>query len=369
MSEANLDFGALLAPIPGDVATGTDLRNDQTPSSAYDKIREARMLARDAERRADQGFDGAGDGLAAWRSIVESAPAILATQSKDLEIAAMLTEGLVRFHGYAGLRDGLRLIHELVEAFWGDLYPKPDEDGIIARLLPVINLNGEEPGADGTLVQPLRRIPITAGGEPGPYNLAQYEQAQQLAGLQDERVRQQRLASGAVTVEMIATNASQTPRPFFVALLADLDGCIAEHQKLYEALDRICGSDSPSGKRIGDILAKAREALLVLSPGLAAPAAQTAPAPQTNGAAAPAGVAAVPGSLASREDAFALLMRVADFFRRAEPQSTVPYVLEELVRRAKLPLPQLLEELIQDENARRQFLVSAGIKPVQTPAG
>lgn len=363
-AEATLDFPTLLTPIEGAAATGADLRNDQSPNSVYDKIREARMLARDAERRADQGFDGAGDGIAAWRTIIDTAPAILATQSKDLEIAAMLTEGLVRFQGLAGLRDGLRLIRELVDTFWDGLYPAPDEEGPVARVLPVISLNGEE--SDGTLIQPLRRIAITDGGEPGPYNLAQYEQAQDLARIQDDRVRQQRIASGVVAIETIAANAAQTPHAFFTALWADLNGCMEEHRKLYETLDRVCGSDAPSGTRIGDILAKIHEALLALAPFLAQ-TEQPAAAPQgeTSQAQAPAAIAAVPGSLNSREDAFALLLRVAEYFRRSEPQSTVPYVLEELVRRARLPLPQLLEELIQDENARRQFLVSAGIKPVQ----
>jgi type VI secretion system protein ImpA len=363
-AEANLDFPTLLTPIEGAAATGPDLRNDQTPTSVYDKIREARMLARDAERRADQGFDGAGDGLAAWRTIVETAPTILATQSKDLEIAAMLTEGLVRFHGFAGLRDGLRLIRELVETFWEGLYPSPDEEGPIARILPVISLNGEE--SDGTLVQPLQRIAITDGGEPGPFNLAQYAQAQDLARVQDEKVRQQRLASGAVAVETVAANAAQTPRPFYTALWGDVNGCIEEHRKLYETLDRVCGSDAPSGKRIGDILTTVHQSLLALAPFLAQtdqPAAGHGEAPRAEAPAA--ALTTIPGSLSSREDAFALLLRVAEYFRRSEPQSTVPYVLEELVRRARLPLPQLLEELIQDETARRQFLVSAGIKPTQ----
>jgi type VI secretion system protein ImpA len=361
-AEATLDFPALLTPIEGAAATGADLRNDQTPSSVYDKIREARMLARDAERRADQGFDGAGDGLAAWRTIVDTAPAILATQSKDLEIAAMLTEGLVRFHGFAGLRDGLRLIRELVEGFWDGLYPAPDEDGPIARILPVISLNGEE--SDGTLIQPLQRIAITDGGDPGPFNLAQYEQAQDLSRVQDEKVRQQRLASGAVVVETIAANAAQTSHPFYTALWGDVNGCIEEHRKLHETLDRVCGSDAPSGRRIGDILTKAHDALLLLAPFLATvdqPAAIAAGEAQAGVPAA----AGVPGALNSREDAFAQLLHVAEYFRRSEPQSTVPYVLEELVRRARLPLPQLLEELIQDENARRQFLIAAGIKPAQ----
>ncbi|MGH7074899.1 MAG: type VI secretion system protein TssA [Stellaceae bacterium] len=364
-----LNFAELLAPIPGDSDTGIDLRIDRSPTSPYDTIREARMIARDAERRRDQGFDSVDSGLDAWRTIMEAGPAILTTQSKDLEIASVLTEGLLRFHGIAGLRDGFRLIRELVDIYWERLYPMPDDDGILTRLMPIINIVGEEQGADGTLSQPLRRIEIAQTGDPGPCTLGQYEQAKRLTGLTDE-VRAQRMGAGAMTLEGIRTGAALTPRPFFTDLMSDVDQCIDESRRLVEALDRVAGRDAPSGKSVGDLLVDLREALRTIAPFLTevptespvAASGQTAPPDATGAAATPT---VTPGVMAisNREEAFAVLLRVAEYFRRAEPQSTISLVLDELVRRARLPLTELLQELIQDQNARRQFFVSAGIKP------
>src|SRR5262245_60195763 len=73
------------------------------------------------------------------------------------------------------------------------------------------------------------------------------------------------------------------------------------------------------------------------------------------------------GDLGSREEAFATLLRVAEFFRRSEPHSPVSYTLEELVRRGRMSLPDLLSELINDPTQRRNYYVVAGMKPPEEP--
>lgn len=363
-----VNFVELLMPIVGaSSATGIDLRADRDPGSLYEKVREARVSARDAERSADQGSGSGDGGLKAWRVIVDIAPVILTTQSKDLEIAAMLTEGLLRFHGIAGLRDGFRLIRELVDAFWDQLYPAPDDEGVITRLSPIINLCGEEGGADGTLVQPVRRIAITQAGDSGPFSLSHYVQAETLirpdilSRMKDD-ARAARIAAQKTILERISAGAAQTPRAFFVELSSDLDQCIEEYEKLARALDRVAGKDAPSHKPVSDLLGELRHALGAIAPFLTQPAMPVAAsAAETS---APQLIAAA-DQMSGREEAFAMLLRVADYFRRAEPQSTIPYVLEDLVRRARLSLTELLDELIPDETARRQFFISAGIKPSQ----
>ena len=155
-SEEVLDFGALLAPIPGDNAAGEDLREDFTPDSVYRRIRAARSEARDAERRVvfDDEEDVSAGEPANWRPILDLAPQVIGERSKDLEVTALLIEALAREHGYAGLRDGFRLARELVERFWDDLYPLPDEDdGLYARVAPLAGLNGQE--GEGLLIRPV----------------------------------------------------------------------------------------------------------------------------------------------------------------------------------------------------------------------
>ena len=65
----------------------------------------------------------------------------------------------------------------------------------------------------------------------------------------------------------------------------------------------------------------------------------------------------------TREDMLRHLVRIADFFRRTEPHSPLAYTLDDAVRRGRLTWPDLLAEIVPDENARRNMLIQLGIKP------
>ena len=83
-----IQLEALLAPIPGDKPAGVDLRADANPASDYFKLKDSRFAARAKEREIDAGAE-VGD-LPEWRTILELAPKLLTTQTKDLEVAAWL---------------------------------------------------------------------------------------------------------------------------------------------------------------------------------------------------------------------------------------------------------------------------------------
>ena len=76
-------------------------------------------------------------------------------------------------------------------------------------------------------------------------------------------------------------------------------------------------------------------------------------APAAGPAAHPAPAAAQGGAvLRDREDAFRTLLKVAEFFRRTEPHTVLSYTLEQLVRWGRMPLPELLVELIPEDSVR-----------------
>jgi type VI secretion system protein ImpA len=64
---------------------------------------------------------------------------------------------------------------------------------------------------------------------------------------------------------------------------------------------------------------------------------------------------------ASREQALQTLLKVAEYFRRHEPHSIVPYSLEQVVRWGKMSLPDLLTELISDSKVRKEMFRFTGI--------
>ena len=54
---------------------------------------------------------------------------------------------------------------------------------------------------------------------------------------------------------------------------------------------------------------------------------------------------------------------VADFFRANEPQSIIPFAIQQVVAWGRMPLPDLLAELIPAEDARKVFFKQVGIRP------
>jgi len=381
-SQNVLDVEKLLAPIAGDKPTGVDLRADGNPNSDYYKLKDARFAARAKERELESDPATAAsmpELLPEWRTILEGAPKILAEQSKDLEVAAWLLEALARRNGFAGLRDGFRLARSLIEKFWDGLYPLPDEDGIAAKVAPLTALNGE--GADGTLIQPLRRIPLTEGRDPGPFATWHYEQARTVATVTDEKAKAWHAKVGTATMDQIESSRRATRPKFFIELVEDGKQCQQEFAALTAAVDKAAGADSPPTSTIRNAL----EAVLTVAMELGkdALAAQQAAA-TAGGDAAPAAAAsgngaepakgpAAPGlmlgPIRTREDAFAAMLRIGEFFRHTEPHSPLSYSIEELVRRGRMSLPDLLSELIKDAAQRKTFFTVAGMKPPEDEKG
>ena len=134
-SPLTLDLESLLAPIPGPAPFGADPRSDTAPTSPYQLVKDARYAAADAERGLERGFAEAADAKRAeasakqsWPLILASGTALIASTAKDLEVAAWVTEALLRLHRIAGLRDGPRALMAM-----GMLVGRLGEDALSAR--------------------------------------------------------------------------------------------------------------------------------------------------------------------------------------------------------------------------------------------
>jgi len=359
------DLQSLLAPIAGERATGADLREDLSPDSIYYQLRDARAEARAAERAAEA--DPASDAAmpAEWRIVRSLTAEATATRTKDLELAAWFTEALLRSDGLPGLQLGFSLLGELVDLYWEDVYPSPDDQGIETRVAPVAGLNGE--GADGTLIQPLRKLPLFPRPSGAVLYFWQYQQATEAAGIGDEARRQQRLDAGVLALADVEREAAAAGQPHFRQLRAEATDALAAWERLAAALEQRAGASAPSTSRVRDLLSEIIATASRFAPSDAAEttpaiAGRVAPKPQTSPeTSAPA--TAGPARLATREDALRLLDEIANFLHRTEPHSPLAYTVQEAVRRARLSWPELLEEIVPDEGARWAIQSALGIRP------
>lgn len=369
-----IDVEALLLPIDDGVAgVGADPREPGGAIEDYLAAKDARASARLAERGA---FESAADeplraGVSEWSELADRVAAILSGQAKDLEVAAWATEAALRLAGIGGLADGFALMAGLIERYWdAGLWPAADEDGDETRLAALFGLFGR--GGPGTLLQPLKLVALSERAEP-PVTLwsAELATAPAPARSPDEEIQARIDERRQAALDAVANGIGRASAVFVRALHADIVRAEGELDRLMTAIDR--ASDvGRFGSQVAEPLAAARRLLEDHAAGALAPepgsdAAATgdsaagvddAYAPAANGT-APVSRGGVP---ATRDDALRSVLALADFFDRAEPQSFVGPALRDVVRRARMPVEELMAELLPDAEARTLFFQRAGIR-------
>lgn len=365
------DLEALLAPIPGDAPQGTDIREDYSAQSPYNRLRDARSEARDAEKLQDAGSDDARDPGPLWRTVRDLGLKTLAETAKDLEVAAWVTEAYLRSHGLAGLTAGARLIAGLAEQYWDTVFPLPDDYGVETRVSPVTGLNGRD--GNGSLIQPLHKLPLFTRGDGTEVALYQYEGSAQLGTLDAER-RQARIAAGAVPFDELEKEARAQSR-VFAKLRDDARDALDAWQAMAGILDEKASEDPPSTSTVRDMITHVVDITnRYAPPEEGAPAADAqaggdaaAGAGAAMGGGMVGGIAVPAGQIASREDALRALENIATFFRRTEPVSPLAYTLDHAVRRGRMSWPDLLDEIVADRDSRNAILITLGIRPPPPP--
>ncbi|MDH5570344.1 MAG: type VI secretion system protein TssA [Gammaproteobacteria bacterium] len=361
-SPETVDIDSLLQPISDDKPVGNDIREDSSPNSSYYTLKDARNAARAAERNSmfDGGSSEADDN---WRKIRDLAPKILKDEAKDLEVACWYCEALIRSHSFQGLRDGFKIVRQLIEQYWDDIYPLPDEDGIETRIAPLIGLNGE--GAEGVLITPIRNVKLTQGQSVGPYTLWQYQQTLDIQKIIDEEQRTQRIAKNGFSIDDVNTAVSESSQEFYIDMIDDLESAIAEFRQIGSMLDERCGiHEAPPTSNIvntlQDFLGSINHLAKYKLPAEEIVETGVENTEMTNQGAAPTVVAK--GPVQNRDDAFRQLNEIADFFRKTEPHSPISYVLQKAVNWGEMPLCDLIKELIPDSSSRDFYSSLTGVK-------
>ncbi|MBD1556914.1 type VI secretion system protein TssA [Vibrio sp. S9_S30] len=355
-----------LLPISSELPSGTDPRQDISPQSAYFRLKDLRMVARNEERNAIILEEPLLNYVNLWSAFLETVPEQLTEQSKDLELVAWLIEAMTRAYGFKGFAEGYSLAAGLIENFWETLHPMPDEDGIETRVTPIIGLNGLE--KEGTLLFPISSIPLTDVNTGQSYAYWEYQQAIDLERLDDDKKRQ-KIDSGAVDLKAIQEAVAQTSKEFYLRLGSELEQAIAAFERYSRSMDEACGEVMPSS-HIQKKLEAIQSALNHLAGDKlkveADPVQEEMPVDSDDSDTIEASSPIQSGqllaaNLTSRKHAIEQLQKIAEFFKETEPHSPVSYSIEQVVRWCDMPLPELLAELISDGEAKNGYFRLVGI--------
>ena len=172
--KTTMDMDSLLAPIPGENPAGEDLRY----SPIYDDLKEARRADDQLERGEWQREIKTSD----WDKVISLASDALSKKSKDLQIAAWLTEALIRKEGFSGLAAGLKLLLGLLQGYWENVYPVIEEGDLEFRGAPLQFLNDKVSSS-------LKEVPLTDPSATPGYSWLKWQESREVGAESDTLTR------------------------------------------------------------------------------------------------------------------------------------------------------------------------------------
>lgn len=359
-----LSIDALLAPIDGGSHGGAG--EDLTFSVLFDEIKE--------DRRADPAYLPQGEWQTElkqsdWGKVIQLTSDALIEQSKDLQLAGWLCEGLAHREGFEGIGFGLTFVARLLDDYWTTLYPELDEadlDERAARLEWLVN----------ALIDVTRSLPLVAGDEHG---LADYDESRQVENQarNDPDAMDRALREGKINDEIFQRSVVLTSTEFLLerhaAIVASLDALA----QLDEVADRRFGREAPSFAALEKVLGQCRDlterwlrergadVVAPMEPVMPEPVAGTPervePRFDMPAAAQPEGELRTKPN--SRDEAFEMLTGVARYFKEREPHSPVPYLIERAIKWGRMPLEDWLKDVIKDHGVIDSIRDTLGTQP------
>jgi type VI secretion system protein ImpA len=309
----------LLTPIPGENPAGTSLRYD----SIYDRIKDARKddPLHDPPIKAD------------WRQIIDLSSEAIAKRSKDLQLAAWLTEAALRREGVSGLRQGLELMLGLLVQFWDHVYPELDDGDAEMRAAPLGFIGAYLDG-------PVRLAPLNSKG----HSLLQYRESQGVPSEEeaqaDDAKREKREAAVAekerlksegfgdkILPEEFEAGFGATNKQWYKDLIREVDGSSELIGKLEKFANERFRDASPSWQKLKDALRDVRvTAVALLNRKLVLDPDPPEEEPITVG---PDGeqTGMVSAEPRSRDDAARRIAAAARYLRADTPTDPAPYLL------------------------------------------
>jgi type VI secretion system protein ImpA len=337
-----LDFTKLTAPISEAAPAGAPL-----PFEVRETLAQGRVEENPDDFKPDDPMRPATFKKADWPGVAKLAQETLAKTSKDLLVAARLTEALVKLHGFAGLRDGLHLMRQLVEQCWDRLHPTIEDGDLELRAGPFNWLDDSNLGA--RFPNTLRMTPIIFG-EKVQYSWLDSRQSQE--------------GKGKVSRDDFEKTVQAMPFPRCEAVAAELTACREALSLLTQALAVKMGPAAPG---LTSIRQAVEECYTLIHEIVQRKRPAGEPKTDSPGEKPEAGAAVSAKNIASRAEAYRQISRAAAVLKELEPHSPIPYLIQRAVELGSMPFPELIKDLVRDPKIIQELNRELGIKDASAP--
>lgn len=374
-----LDYNDLLQPISEESATGIYLKSDR---ATYRTLRNSFNAAQSSFRRLTETPESSNDeelfeeNLNNWQAVNEACWGTLTEQSKDIEIYCWWVMSLAfQDNSIDKISQALTTLVEFIKAFWPDVQPYLPEEKLKTtteeeqtkeraelQLRPLIQLLGESSNS-GLLFMPLQMMSLV-----GEIDHAQYFSANKagtLAALKEQAQADFGNYKQAITADIHALAAAlsaldeldnwlkETSSSFNIANISAqfLKANINDNLQAIKYLVSDCYSAWPLDTQQEEPQPAASPTETKQVAAVTQDVQQNITEPQPSQAQVNTQVQLSAPTITSaqinnRDNAFAELRKIADYFAKAEPHSPVSYLLEKAIRWGYTPLPELMTELV-----------------------
>jgi type VI secretion system ImpA family protein len=272
-------------------------------------------------------------------------------ESKDLQIAAWLTEAWLNIEGLKGLSRGFHLVQELCQNYWKTIHPQIENNDFEFRLAPLEWMNDRlsEQCRFTNISSPTdQAIPAFTWADVHDANTLEAQARRHKDGA---KLLQQAEEEGKGSFAKISLSISQTPTQFFKKVIADSKQVLSAIEKLEASLLTLCPTQIPSFYKIRNVLSEIqryarghfddRQPMMPTLDDLA-----DEHPPELN---VLTNESLQLSPITSRAEAYAKLTQAADYLLRTEPHSPTPYLIKRAVIWGSMPLHELYQEIITDE--------------------
>ena len=374
----------LVNPISADAPGGEYLKGNRT---LYRGLRNTFNMAQSSFRQLVESPDATADeellnaNTSNWEELARQCEDTLKNTSKDVEVFCWLaTAQLFKRDPFGCLASVLEVFAQTIETLWSDLNPKPPIEKLKAddeagqqrewaehRIKPLLQLVGDTADS-GLLYMPLQMIVLVGGIDYSRYFSA--ERNGDLGSLKEE-------AQAAFSSEKSQVTETITSLGQIYAGLERLESVVNERcredgatglsfrfvkesvERLINALRYLVGDqynvwplDPVEEATAPEVEAAVESVETAAENTLSEPTLSAESAPMPAQAQVPDAIVSLaqPGEIYNRDQAFQELRKIADYFQRTEPHSPVYMLLERAIRWGYMSLPELLNEMVGDNN-------------------
>lgn len=292
-----------------------------------------------------------------WKAVKRLATDLL-QRSRDLRIIVPLLRAVLALDGIAAMSECLRLIQRLLEERWDSVHPQLDVDDDFD---PTLRLNSLAVLADdATLVREVRAAPFLTAPGLGPISVRDLDIASgELQPIGEEA----RLGLASIEAAIHDIDADRMAQAIAALQMA------FDSTRQIEALlvVRVGSSQALNLDPLTRVLARGCD-FLVRAMRQAHGALDRTPStghgqPQWEGSPVTTAPGLVNSDIHSRDDVLRMLEKICEYYRRHEPSSPVPLLLERARRLVTKNFIEIMADLAPDGMA--QLTMISGAPPSQ----